>query len=142
MCKNISIRDLLYFDFEKAASLLSQLEGGLTEKISEAKESEEDERNIRKYELLNLFKSEFGGIAKEKHSIIESKVLHHDLLNRIEFGLDKLEMVADLNALLESEISDINIIHNAIGEKGYLRTEGWAVFEDYKRLTEVCSVFL
>ena len=66
MADNISIRDLLYFDFEKAASLLSQLEGGLLEKISESHETSEDERNVRTYELLKLFKGEFGGIAIEK----------------------------------------------------------------------------
>ena len=30
-----SIRDLIYFDFEKAASIWSQLSGGLRERVSE-----------------------------------------------------------------------------------------------------------
>ena len=45
------IRDLIYFDFGRAASLLSQIEGGLLQETQVGAESAKNERNIRKYDL-------------------------------------------------------------------------------------------
>jgi hypothetical protein len=79
----MNLKNILYFDFDKAASLVSQLEGGLAKQRSETSEETQDERKIRKYELLKVFKSEFGGIQTDKKAVIETKVLHHDLLVRL-----------------------------------------------------------
>ena len=73
-----NIRDLIYFDFERAASLLSQIEGGLLQETQAETETGRDERNIRKYDL-KVFKPEFGGVSVEKQSVITTRVLHHDL---------------------------------------------------------------
>ena len=59
MNSSASLLGLLYFDFEKAASLLSQIEGGLPETVSETKENSDTQRNLRTYELLKLFKQRF-----------------------------------------------------------------------------------
>jgi len=79
----IVLRDLIYFDFGKSMSLFSQVEGGLLKEITPGTESSKDERSVRKYDL-KLFKPEFGGVAAEKTSQLESRVLHHDLLVRLE----------------------------------------------------------
>jgi hypothetical protein len=97
MKSSASLLDLLYFDFEKAASLLSQVEEGLPETVSETAESGDTQRNLRTYELLKLFKGEFGSTSSEKTSILESRLLHHDLLLRVEEALGKLRVIADLN---------------------------------------------
>jgi len=45
-----SLRDILYFDFEKAASLISQIEGGIARSRTEGSEALSDNRNVRKYD--------------------------------------------------------------------------------------------
>jgi hypothetical protein len=141
MKSSSSLLDLLYFDFEKAASLLSQVEGGLPETVSETTESTDTKRNLRTYELLKLFKGEFGSTSSEKTSILESRLLHHDLLLRVEEALGKLRVIADLNTLLPPDTTDADTIHASIGEHSYLRVEGWAAFEDYERLFEITKTF-
>jgi hypothetical protein len=136
-----ALRDLVYFDFEKAASLLSQLEGGLPDRTSESTERAGDQRNVRTYELLKLFKAEFGGITSEKTSVLESRLLHHDLLNRVEAALEQLEVMVDLNEVLSADVDDADMVRQALGDHDYVRSEGWAAFEDYERLDEITSNF-
>lgn len=66
------LRDLLYFDFDKAASLYSQVEGGL---LKETQESAEGAKENRAAAQLNLgvFKPELGRNSQEKTSVLESK---------------------------------------------------------------------
>ena len=56
------LRDILYFDLDKAASLISQIEGGLAQSRTEGQEATSDSRNVRKYDLMRVFNAEFGGI--------------------------------------------------------------------------------
>ncbi len=135
------LRDLLYFDFEKAASLLSQLEGGLPDRTSESSECTGDKRNLRTYDLLKLFKAEFGGTTSEKTSLLESRLLHHDLLNRVENALETLKVIVDLNKALPEDIDHPEGIREALGNHDYIRAEGWAAFEDYERLKDVSTSF-
>lgn len=105
MATTPDLRDLVYFDFDKAASLFSQLEQGLLREVQSSVEAAKDERNVRKYDL-KLFKPEFGGIASEKTSRLESRVLHHDLLARVEDALFEHGMAVDINvASAESEVT-------------------------------------
>lgn len=138
---HMELRDLLYFDFDKAASLFSQIEGGLVEKVESGSETSKDERNIRKYDV-KLFKPEFGGIATEKTSRLESRVLHHDLLVRLEGHLFSQGYAVDLNDALQAQESlNVQSIHGALGDVSCLRAEGWAVIEDYERIKNISAKF-
>lgn len=138
--QDVTIRDLLYFDFDKAASLLSQIEGGLLQSVSETSEKSGTDRNQRTYDF-RVFKGEFGGVSTEKTSIIESKFLHHDLFTRIEYVLSEIGVIADINKLVEPDVVDSEVIRSAIDGFSYLKVEGWIAFEDYSRLFEISENF-
>lgn len=138
----MNLRDILYFDFDKAASLVSQLEGGLAKQRSETSEETQDERNIRKYELLKVFKSEFGGIQTDKKAVLETKVLHHDLLVRLEETLIELGFATDINGTVSIE-SDTTLedVHKETSKSPYVKVEGWCAFEDFEKLYESTKNF-
>ncbi|MDF2181153.1 hypothetical protein [Neptuniibacter sp. CAU 1671] len=138
----MNLRDILYFDFDKAASLVSQLEGGLAKQRAETSEETQDERNIRKYELLKVFKSEFGGIQTDKKTVLETKVLHHDLLVRLEETLIELGFATNINGTVSiSDNSSLEIMHSEISKSPYVKVEGWCAFEDFEKLYESTKNF-
>ena len=138
----MNLRDILYFDFDKAASLVSQLEGGLAKQRAESSEETQDERNIRKYELLKVFKSEFGGIQTDKKAVLETKVLHHDLLVRLEETLIDLGFATDINGSVTlREDSSLDSVHKDISKSPYVKVEGWCAFEDFEKLYESTKNF-
>src|SRR4051812_47667118 len=94
---NRFLRDLLYFDFDKAASLWSQLAGGLREKVSLTTEGQSDKKRGLTLGIPKVFEAQFSGAAAEKQSVLESKTLHHDLLNLLEENLTDLGLAVDLN---------------------------------------------
>lgn len=136
----MELRDLIYFDFEKASSLFSQLERGLIREIQAGREESTDERNIRSYDL-KLFKPEFGGIATEKKSQLETRVIHHDLLDRIETALFSQGFAVDLNSGLGEEMNTPEMVRAAISTYPCVRVEGWAEIEDYERFVRIAESF-
>lgn len=133
------LRDILYFDFEKAASLISQTEGGLATERTEQSEQSANQRNIRNYDLLKVFKAEFGGIEAEKRSTLETKVLHHDLLSRLEDFLFDSKYALDMNQVGSKE----NLLETRaqFENSSYLRAEGWCAIEDFDRIYEITEKF-
>ena len=138
----MNLRDILYFDFDKAASLISQIEGGLSRERAESSEDTQDERNIRKYSLLKIINTEFGGIQTEKRAVLETKVLHHDLLVRLEESLKDLELSCYINEAIDiNKEESIKNIHSQITRTPYLKVEGWCAFEDFKKLYSTTENF-
>lgn len=133
------LRDILYFDFEKAASLISQTDGGLSRERTEQSETSSDQRNIRKYDLLKVFKSEFGGIEAEKRSTLETKVLHHDLLARLEDYLFESNYALDMNSIGAKD--SLSETRQQFDHSAYLRAEGWCAIEDFDRIYEITKKF-
>ena len=133
------LRDILYFDFEKAASLISQTDGGLLRERTEQSETGSDQRNIRKYNLLKVFKSEFGGIEAEKRSTLETKVLHHDLLARLEGYLFDSNYALDMNEVGSRD--SLAETRKLFDHSAYLRAEGWCAIEDFDRIYEITKKF-
>lgn len=127
------VRDLIYLDFERLASIYSQLAGGLLGETRSESESSSDSRNVRKYDL-KVFKPEFGGISAERSAQIESRVLHHDLLVRTEEALFAEDLAVDLNEKLEVTCDDPHAIRDALGRRAYVRATGWVTIEDYEKL--------
>src|SRR4051812_34408019 len=62
MQRNIpfSVRDLLYLDFDKAASIWSQFEEGLLERISETEDSGKDRTAGTKFGIPKLAEASLG----------------------------------------------------------------------------------
>ncbi len=63
------LRDLIYFDFNKAASLFSQVEGGLLKEMQESSEAGRSKKVAGGLDL-KVIKSELSGDAQEKTSIL------------------------------------------------------------------------
>lgn len=135
------VRDLLYFDFEKASSIWSQLQWGRPEKISVTSEESADRQvgaglGIPKVAEANLQVGE-----GEKRTILETRILHHDLLNRIEAFLSSDGLVVNLNDVLDVSVASPEDIRAAIGHIPYVVAQGWSVIEDYKRILHIAERF-
>lgn len=134
------IRDLLYLDFDKAASLWSQIEGGLRETVSESSESGKGQKAEAKLKIPKLAEANLGVDYLGKRSILETKTLHHDVLNGIEGVLTKSKLVVDLADTFASEVT-AEKLRESIGEFPYLRVTGPSVFEDYQRILSISEKF-
>jgi len=128
-----ALRDFLYFDADKSASIFSQLSGGLITAIETRAEDAQDQRNIRQYDF-KLFKPEFGGVQSSSHILQESRILHHDLLARIEAELFKGGFATDISGEMTSSDVLSGAAHAKLRDSFYVRVEGWAVLEDYNRI--------
>ena len=138
---NRYLRDLLYFDFDKAASLWSQLAGGLREKVSLTAETQSDRKRGLTLGIPKVFETTFGGMAAEKQSALESKTLHHDLLNLLEDELTRLGFVTDLHQALPATETSAEAIRSAIGARPYVIAQGSAVIEDCQRIHSITQSF-
>jgi hypothetical protein len=130
------LRDLLYLDWEKSASIFSQLQGGL---LRETQESAERARERRAGLGLSLgpIRPEIGGSAAERASVVETRVLHHDLLLAIEDALFTGGAAVDLASYGSAEEARV-----AAASSAYVRAEGWAAIEDNSRVDYFAANFL
>ena len=135
------IRDLLYIDFDKAASIWSQFEGGLSERVSITEEEVKDRSREGTIGVSGLLAAKFSGLDADKKSILESKVLHHDILNLLEEKLSSSGLVVNLSEAVDESESSAESIRSAIQNKPYVMAEGWAVFEDYNRISRISERF-
>jgi hypothetical protein len=135
------LRDLLYFDLDKAASLWSQLAGGLREKVALTTEAQGDKKGSLSVGVPKLLEATIGGSRTSKESILESKTLHHDLLNLLEEELTQLNLVTDLNGSLSSMESSPDAIRAAIGTRPYVIAQGASAIEDCQRIYTITNSF-
>jgi hypothetical protein len=135
------LRDLLYFDFDKAASLWSQLAGGLRERVSVTAEEQSKRTGGVSAGISSWLGGKYESLGSEKQSTLESKVLHHDLLNMLNHHLNEMELVVDLNQKVSREESSPEKIRDALDSKPYVIAEGWAVIEDYQRIQAIAQEF-
>jgi hypothetical protein len=127
------LRDFIYLDLPRLASIYSQLTGGLVTETEVSSGNERDQRNIRKYDL-KVFKPEFGGTDKQSQRFVETRVMHHDLFNTVECLLFEKSLAIDVNAALTaSDIVDGNA-HPLFRKAFYVRATGWALIEDYEKM--------
>ncbi len=129
MPKNNAIRDLIYFDFDKAASIVSQIEGGM---IKEYHDEEGSSRDIGGG--LDVRLAKIGGSATDTTSKLVVKSVHHDLLVRVEEALFEKRVALDINSILSTEIDEIDDLREMITESPYIRAEGFCCFNDYERM--------
>jgi hypothetical protein len=135
------MRDLLYLDFEKAASIASQLAGGLRERLSTTQDTGRDTDAGVKFGIPGLADAKLGADYTDKRSTFESRILHHDLLNDVEAGLQHLNLVSDLTTTAPKDPSSYESIREAVGGRPYLRVSGRSVIEDYRRILSIGAAF-
>jgi hypothetical protein len=125
MAYDFKIRDLLYLDFDKAASIWSQFEEGLLERVSVTEDTGKDRAAGTKFGFPGIAEANLGVDYLEKRSTLRSKTLHHDVLNRIEQRLVKAKLVTDLSAFEPRNESSPEKIRSALGDRPYLSAEGF-----------------
>jgi hypothetical protein len=68
--ESMQIRDLLYFDFDKAASIWSQFAGGLRERISITEDKVEDHSTSTRIGIPKLAEAGFGAEKTDTTSVL------------------------------------------------------------------------
>lgn len=133
------IKDFIYFDLEKAISLLSQLDGKLITQINEEVEESSDERKIRNYDLM-LFKPEFGGVKNSKSSSFQSGVLHHNVFNLLEAKLKENSLITYVNDDISEEDKECFLV-NYLKNKYYIIVEGYVNIEDFDKVSFITQKY-
>lgn len=134
------IRDLIYFDFDKAASLFSQVEGGLLTETKSGSESTLDKKNAHKLNI-KLYSGEFAKGVADKSTDLETRILHDDLLVQIEQTLFDENIAIDLNSNLGRLGQSSLRVREAIADYSYIKVEGWAAIEDYGRFQRIAEQY-
>ena len=132
------IRDFIYLDLPKIASIFSQLTGGLVTGTEIVTGDESDQRNIRKYDL-KIFTPEFGGMEKKISQMTESRIMHHDLFKRLEQLLFEKGYSIDINKTITVEELESGESHRKFEEIFYIRCTGWSLFEDYEKMKAIAK---
>lgn len=135
-----TIKDLIYFDVEKARSIISQLNRGWVSEISRAFEEEKSESGDVGINV-SFFKAGLGGVDKEKTIKTEKISLYHEILNEIESTLTSKSILTDINAYFQSSGVSYDDFLKKIPEFSFITSTGWAVFEDYDRFRRIMENF-
>ncbi|ADB15369.1 hypothetical protein Psta_0683 [Pirellula staleyi DSM 6068] len=135
------IRDLLYLDFEKAASIWSQFEGGLREKVSISDDVGRGQKAAVSFGIPKVAEANLGVDYTGKRSVLESKILHHDVLNSVDNALTDAGLVVDLMTTLDHQESNPAAIREAICFHPYVKASGASVIEDYPRILGISEKF-
>ncbi|MEX0771385.1 MAG: hypothetical protein WD035_11655 [Balneolaceae bacterium] len=134
------IKDLIYFDRDKAISIYSQLNKGVVREFTENKVNEASKKRRFNFNILNLFKPSFEKSKGESYGELKTKELHHDLLNSIENSLNELDSLFEITQNIK-ENENFDKIRKSITESPFIAVDGWTVFEDYKRLDNIANKF-
>lgn len=132
-----SIKDLIYFDYDKAKSISSQLSGGLINEITRAIEEEGGLNSELGFDL-KILKGSIGSSDKDRKIRTEKIELYHELLNDVEKKLTENNVLKDLNISLTTSFNDFL---EEVPNFNYIKANGWSSFEDFKRFKEIMSNF-
>ena len=80
-------------------------------------------------------------VAAEKSSQIESRVLHHDLLVRLEDYIFDKKLCLDIDEEAIIPCPDVEFIHSKLLHASCIRVRGWAVIEDYERINNLMKEY-
>ena len=136
----LSLRDFIYFDFEKAASIYSQVEGGFITEFETKLEENKQKNHTHKYDV-KLYKPEHGKSESEKSTLLETRILHHDLFTKIENLLFSNNLALDISKSISIKDLESGTAHLKLKEAYYIRSTGWAVIEDYNRIKNIALKF-
>ena len=137
----LQIRDLLYFDFDKAASIWSQFAGGLREKLAVSEDAGKNQNAGVRFGIPKIAEANLGTSYADKTSTLESRLLHHDLLNLLETQLEDVGLLLDVSTAIDPKESSPQTIRGVIGEFPYILATGASVIEDYQRIELIAREF-
>lgn len=132
-----TIKDFIYFDYDKAKSLQSQLSGGLLSEITRAIENENGSDSQLGFDI-KIVSAKTGVNDKEKTIKTEKVEIFHELLNDIETKLFESNTLKELNSEFDSSY---NNFLEKVPNFTYIKATGWCTFEDYQRFTSVLENF-
>lgn len=135
-----SIKDLIYFDYDKAKSLNSQLSGGLISELTRAIEEEGGSSSDFGFDI-KVLKGKVAASDNERTVRTEKIELYHELLNEIEKKLSENKVLKDLNQSLTTDGKSFNDFLNNVPNYTYIKASGWSSFEDYGRFKNIMSNF-
>ncbi|WNW02746.1 hypothetical protein RRF68_04875 [Tenacibaculum sp. HL-MS23] len=135
-----SIKDLIYFDINKAKSLISQLNGGLLNEISRAVEDENEESAGIGFDV-KIIKGNIGEKSKEKTIKTERISVYHEMLNSIENDLNENGLLTSINSSFDKWESSFNDFMDEIPKLSYVKATGWGSFEDFERFKRIFTNF-
>jgi len=135
-----SVKDLIYFDTEKARSILSQLNQGLISEISRAFEDETELSTGIGFDI-KVIKGNIGGKGKEKVVQTEKITLYHEMLNALEKELINSNILTDINEAFQKGGKSFNNYMKEIPNMSFIKANGWSVFEDFERFKRIFSNF-
>lgn len=137
---HLKIRDIVYFDTLKAASLLSQFSNGFPTQVVES--SEKTYGSSYGGSLgVPLVKGEAQSEKGNRHEKSQTKVLHHDLLDRVEEQLFNHGFCIDLNNVFKDSEINGELLREVIAGSNYIRFEGSVIIQDFNRLSMIAENF-
>ena len=135
-----SIKDLIYFDFEKVKSISSQLTGGLINEITR----EFGDENVIDGSLginFQVLKVGTGGKSSEKTIRTEKIELYHEVLNQLESELESKKLLTNLNENFLNGNRSFTDFTLEFPNFSFIKATGWAKFEDFDKLKLISSNF-
>ncbi|MGV3509372.1 MAG: DUF6414 family protein [Sphingobacteriaceae bacterium] len=135
-----SIKDLIYFDYDKAKSLNSQLTGGIISELTRAIENEGGISSEVGFDI-KVLKSKVAGGNKERSIRTETIEIYHELLNQVEHTLFEKNILTDLNSNFESGNKSFNEFLEEVPSYTYVKATGWSTFEDFERFKRIMNNF-
>lgn len=132
-----TIKDFIYFDYDKAKSLQSQLSGGLLQEITRGIENENGGNDEIGFDI-KIFSAKNGVNDKEKTIRTEKVEIFHELLNDVENKLFENNILKELSTEFDTTFNDFL---DKVPNYTYIKATGWCTFEDYKRFTTVMENF-
>jgi hypothetical protein len=135
-----SIKDLIYFDYDKAKSLNSQLNGGIVSELTRAIEEETGLSTEIGFDI-KVLKGSVGGTDKGKTFRTEKIELYHELLNEIEKSLFEKKILTDINNEFDNGGIPFNDFLKKVPDFTYIKSTGWSSFEDFERFKRIMNNF-
>ena len=135
-----SIKDLIYFDYDKAKSLNSQLSGGVISELTKAIEEETEIGTELGFDI-KVLKGSAGGKDKGKTYRTEKIELYHELLNEIEKLLTDKKVLTDVNDVYKNGGESFNDFLTKVPHFTYVKSTGWSAFEDFERFKRIMNNF-
>jgi hypothetical protein len=134
------IRDLIYLDLPKVASLYSQVTGGIVREVQSTVEvgsSNVEALGVRA--LVVEARSEEGSSRQTART--EALLPHHALVRDTEVSLFKLGIACDVNSAFPQEPTTVEDIHGVLASHPYVRCTGPSYLEDYDRMRLLTEKF-
>lgn len=136
-----NVRDFIYLDVDRVKSMLSQLDKGLVESISNADSRAKQVGGGASGGIAAIVglsaKAEFLW-ANEK---TETRTLHDHIFNLVEDALTQSDMLVKVPGELSSEEIDSLALHDRLGETDFVLVSGHVVINEFAKMREFMNRF-